>query len=142
MVLKLIGSLAAAVFVVACGQGTSAEKSPLCSPDYRAGELTVIREDPEGSTEEPPLAGTSTDGSAILRVAQAACSLPSPPSDLQCTADLGPTFVLRFTDSAGKSSELRAEAFSCRQVTGLDVRRQAQAALWEALSAAGLPSAG
>lgn len=138
----MIGTLAAAVFVVACGQGTSAEKSPLCSPDYQAGELTVTREDPAGSTQEPPPTKKTTDASAIRQVTRAVCELPEAPSDGQCTADLGPTFVLRFTDNGGKSSELRAEAFSCRYVSGLDVRRQAQPSLWQALSAAGLPSAG
>lgn len=142
MVLKLIGSLAAAAFVVSCGQGTSAEKSPLCAPEYQAGSLTVTRQDPAGFTQEPPPGRTSTDTAAILRVAQAACSLPSPPSDLQCTADLGPTFVLRFTDTGGKSAEVRAEAFSCGFVHGLDVQRHAPAPLWQALSAAGLPSPG
>lgn len=141
MVLKLIGSLAAVVFVAACGQGTSAEKSPLCSPDYQAAELTVTREDPAGSTQEPPPTQTSTDAETIRKIARAVCELPAAPSEGQCTADLGPTFVLRFTDSAGKSSEVRAEAFSCRYVNGLDVRRQAQPSLWQALSAAGLPSA-
>ncbi|MBC6449801.1 hypothetical protein [Actinokineospora xionganensis] len=141
MVLKLIGTLAAAVFVVACGQGTSAEKSPLCSPDYQPGELTVTRDDPEGFTQEEPTK-TTTDASAIEQVTRALCELPEPPTDAQCTADLGPTFVLRFTDNTGKPTEIRAEAFSCRYVNGLDIRRQAKPSLWQALTAAGLPSGG
>ncbi|MGH3861966.1 hypothetical protein [Actinokineospora sp.] len=142
MVLKVIGTLAAVLFVVACGEGTSAEKSPLCSPDYQAGELTVTRENPVGSTQEPPPTRTTTDAETIRKVARAVCDLPSPPSDQQCTADLGPIFVLRFLDTSGKPIVVRAEAFSCRHVSGLDVQRQAQPALWRALTAAGLPSAG
>jgi hypothetical protein len=77
---------------------------------------------------------------AIRKIAATACDLPDPPADLACTADLGPSFELRFLDAQGRTTTLTAAAYSCQFVEGLETRRYGAKPLWAALAAAGLPA--
>ena len=133
---------------VACGTNappgsTPAPASALCSASYEPRELVV------SGPLYPPLPaaaeGTrgedrSTDAAAIKKVAAAACALPEPPSDPICTADMGPSYRLRFVDTQGRTTTLTAGDFGCRFVEGLGTPRVDAKPLWAALAAAGLPA--
>ncbi|WP_410592936.1 hypothetical protein [Amycolatopsis sp. lyj-23] len=143
-------AVAAAVLVVlgatACGGTTRvASTDPLCAAVYEPRELV------DSGPLYPPLPavadGTrgetrSTDAAAIKKVAAAACDLPEPPPDPVCTAELGPSYRLRFTDTANRTTTLTAAAYGCQFVEGLATERAGARPLWEALAAAGLPGPG
>ncbi|MGW5747177.1 hypothetical protein [Amycolatopsis sp. NPDC003861] len=140
----LSGVLVVALSGVACGANARpASADPLCSASYEPRELVV------SGPLYPPLPGPadgtrgedrSTDAAAIKKVAAAACDLPEAPSDPVCTADLGPSYRLRFADTQNRTTTLTAAAFGCRFVEGLGTKRVDARPLWDALAAAGLPA--
>lgn len=132
-----------ALSAVACGgSARPGSASPLCSASYEPRELV------ESGPLYPPLPAPgnsrgetrTTDVAAIKKVVAAACDLPEPPSDVACTAELGPAFALRFVDTRGQTTDLTAAAYGCQFVEGLDTRRYDARPLWDALAAAGLPA--
>ncbi|MGW4065176.1 hypothetical protein ACWEGE_43290 [Amycolatopsis sp. NPDC004747] len=129
---------------VACGANARpASTSALCSASYEPRELVVSGPlyPPLPTASETAAAGArTTDVAAIKKVAATACELPEPPSDLACTADMGPSFELRFVDARGRATTLTAAAFGCRFVDGLGTPRVGGTPLWTALAAAGLPA--
>lgn len=143
------GVLLVLAVAVACGRSGPGASSgqALCSPTYEPREL--VDRGPiqsalpsiSGRSVAPQPAGTrTTDAAVIKKVAAAACSLPTPPEDIACTLELGPSYELRFADTQGHTTTLLAAAFGCQFVEGLGPRRYDAKPLWEALAAAGLPS--
>ncbi|MEV6449450.1 hypothetical protein [Amycolatopsis sp. NPDC051716] len=138
------GAILLALTAVACGNNASpGSADALCSASYEPRELV------DSGPLYPPLPATTegtrgenrtTDAAAIKKVAAAACALPEPPSDPVCTADMGPSFRLRFVDTQGRTTTLTAGDFGCRFVEGLATPRVGAKPLWAALAAAGLPA--
>ena len=138
------GAILVVLSAVACGNNARpGSADALCSASYEPRELVV------SGPLYPPLPaaaeGTrgedrSTDAAAIKKVAAAACALPEPPSDPICTADMGPSYRLRFVDTQGRTTTLTAGDFGCRFVEGLGTPRVDAKPLWAALAAAGLPA--
>lgn len=95
--------------------------------------------DPTPNRMPPPAEVRITDPAVIKKVAAAACSLPALPRDVMCTADIGPSFELHFTDSAEQKTDLVVQSFSCRALIGLGPQRQSKP-LWDVMAAAGLPA--
>ncbi|WP_372661304.1 hypothetical protein [Amycolatopsis kentuckyensis] len=131
----------------ACGRDEPGAGDALCSPSYAPGELVVDGPQypalPSGLPSAPgrtPAETRTTDAAAIGKVAAAACGLPTPPSDVACTLELGPSYELRFRDAQGRTTTLTAEGYGCQFVEGLGSRRFDAKPLWEALLAAGLPA--
>ncbi|MDX3189599.1 hypothetical protein PV458_14435 [Streptomyces sp. MN03-5084-2B] len=129
---------------VACGTNappgsTPAPASALCSASYEPREL-VVSGPWYSSPPTAPEGSRTTDAATIRKIAAAACALPEPPSDLLCTAEMGPSQELWFIDAQGRTTALAAAGFSCQFVEGLGTRRYRAKPLWEALAAAGLPS--
>ncbi|WP_410573639.1 hypothetical protein [Amycolatopsis sp. cmx-4-61] len=131
---------------VACG-GDARPGSPdaLCAAAYEPRELV------DSGPLYPPLPAAadgrrgesrSTDAAAIKKVAAAACGLPEPPPDPVCTAELGPSYRLRFTDTGNRTTTLTAAAYGCQFVEGLATERVDARPLWAALADAGLPGPG
>jgi hypothetical protein len=145
----LSGVLLLVVTVAACGRAEPGAGSgpALCSPTYEPRELVgrgpvqpslpSISGRPDG---HPPGETRTTDAATIKKIAAAACSLPTPPPDLACTLELGPSYELRFVDTQGRTTTLTAASFGCQFVEGLGSRRYDAKPLWEALAAAGLPA--
>jgi hypothetical protein len=146
----LSGFLLLVVAVTACGlAGPESGNGPaLCSPTYEPRELvgrgplqptfpTVSGHRPDG---HEPGETRITDAAAIKKIAAAACSLPTPPEELACTLELGPSYELRFLDTQGRTTTLTAAGFGCQFVEGLGPRRYDAKPLWEALAVAGLPA--
>ncbi|WP_410643895.1 hypothetical protein [Amycolatopsis sp. lyj-346] len=131
--------------VVACGSNARpGSASALCSASYEPRELVGSGPrypDLPASPGRVPSESRTTDAAAIRKIAAAACALPEPPSDLACTADLGPSYELRFLDAQGRSTTLTAASHGCQFVEGLGTRRYDARPLWDALAAAGLPAA-
>ncbi|SFW78042.1 hypothetical protein [Amycolatopsis australiensis] len=132
---------------VGCGRDRQVPESgeALCSPSYEPRELVVLGpcySPPPIASGRAPGEARSTDPGAIRKVAAAACSLPAPPPDVACTAEMGPAYQLRFVDTRGRATTLDAAGFGCRFVDGLGVRRFDARPLWAALTAAGLPAPG
>lgn len=140
----LPGVLLAVLGAVACGNNAQAGATPeLCSASWEPREL--VDSGPQyallpSATQPAPAGGRTTDAAAIRAVAAAACALPEPPSELACTADMGPTFELRFVDTRGRTTTVTAAAFGCQFVEGLGTRRYGAKPLWAALADAGLPA--
>ncbi|WP_410612570.1 hypothetical protein [Amycolatopsis sp. lyj-109] len=140
----LSGALLVALSAVACGTNARpGSTSALCSASYEPRELVMsgplyppLPTAPEGA----PAGSRTTDVTAIRKIAATACDLPEPPPDLACTADMGPSFELRFLDVQGRTTTLTAAAYSCQFVEGLGTRRYDAKPLWAALAAAGLPA--
>jgi hypothetical protein len=84
--------------------------------------------------------GRTTDVDGIKKIAAATCSLPALSKNAACVADLGPSYELRFTDTANRTTLLSAAAFGCGTVDGLSAQRRATGSLWEAMASAGLPA--
>jgi hypothetical protein len=133
----------------ACGHDEQAStgSEALCSPSYEPRELVDDGPQypalPSGlptAPERTPTGTRTTDAGAIRKIAAAACGLPTPPSDVACTLELGPTYELRFLDAQGRTTTLTAESYGCQFVEGLGSRRFDAKPLWEALIAAGLPA--
>jgi hypothetical protein len=132
------------VATAACGRAApgSGDEPALCSPGYEPREL-VDRPLPltlPGISGRIPAETRTTDAAAIKKIAAAACSLPTPPPDIACTLELGPSYELRFLDTQGRTTTLTAAGFSCQFVEGLGPRRYDARPLWDALAAAGLPA--
>ncbi|HEY3463778.1 MAG TPA: hypothetical protein VGL47_01490 [Amycolatopsis sp.] len=126
-------------FAGACGGGDQASGTGLCSPSYAPREL--VERGPLANPKGGPGPETRTsDVAAIKKIAAAACSLPTPPDDIACTLELGPSFELRFVDTRGQATTLTAAAYGCQFVEGLDTRRFDAGPLWQALADAGLPA--
>ncbi|HET6705574.1 hypothetical protein [Amycolatopsis sp.] len=130
---------------VACGRNQQVPRTAeaLCSPSYEPQEL-VVRGPlyvalPSASERTPPEARTA-DAAAIRNVAAAACGLPEPPSNVACTAEMGPGFELEFRDARGRTTTVTAAGYGCQFVEGLGPRRFDARPLWAALAAAGLPA--
>lgn len=127
----------------ACGRDEPGAGDALCSPAYVPAELVVDGPQypalPSGVPRTPNETRT-TDAAAIGKIAAAACGLPTPPSDVACTLELGPSYELRFRDTQGRTTTLTAESYGCQFVEGLGSRRFDAKPLWEALTAAGLPA--
>ncbi|ADJ45265.1 hypothetical protein AMES_3440 [Amycolatopsis mediterranei S699] len=138
------GALLLVLSAVACGNNARpGSADALCSASYEPRELV------DSGPLYPPLPaaaeGTrgenrSTDAAAIKKVAAAVCGLPEPPPDVVCTAELGPSYRLRFVDTAGRTTTLTAAAYGCQFVRGLGTERVDARPLWAALTAAGLPT--
>jgi hypothetical protein len=133
----------------ACGRAEpgSGAAPALCSPGYEPRELvdrplqpaipSISGRNPAG---HQPAETRTTDAVAITKIAAAACSLPTPPSDIACTLELGPGYELRFLDTQGRTTTLTAAGFGCQFVEGLGPRRHDAKPLWDALAEAGLPA--
>ncbi|MEU5266868.1 hypothetical protein [Amycolatopsis sp. NPDC021455] len=138
---KLSAVLVLVLGATACGHTApgSGSTEALCSPSYAPRELVD-----RGPLYTPPgrTSGETrtTDVAAIKKIAAAACALPTPPDDIACTLELGPSFELRFLDTQGRTTTLTAESYGCQFVEGLGSRRFNAKPLWEALTAAGLPA--
>jgi hypothetical protein len=144
--LSAVPAVVVVLGAVACGaDARPASTSPLCSASYEPRELVESGPKyspplPPASAEPTPSGSRTTDVAAIKKVADAACGLPEPPSDVLCTAEMGPSYELWFLDAQGRTTTLTAAAFSCQFVEGLGTRRYRAKPLWEALAAAGLPA--
>ncbi|GHG37126.1 MULTISPECIES: hypothetical protein [Amycolatopsis] len=143
--LSAVPAVALVVFgAVACGSTTRpASTSPLCSASYEPRELVMsgpMYPPLPTASEAVPAGGRTTDVAAIKKIAATACDLPEPPPDIACTADMGPSFELRFADAQGRTTSLTAAAYGCQFVEGLGTSRIGATPLWAALSAAGLPA--
>ncbi len=145
--LAVSGVLLLFLGATACGRDEQGAGDALCSPAYAPGELVVHGPQypalPSGLPSAPgrtPNETRTTDAAAIKKIAAAACALPTPPSDVACTLELGPSYELRFLDARGRTTTLTAEGYGCRFVEGLGSRRFDAKPLWEALIAAGLPA--
>ncbi|WP_086845996.1 hypothetical protein [Amycolatopsis kentuckyensis] len=140
----LSGVLLVALSGVACGANARpGSTSALCSASYEPRELVVsgpLYQPLPTPSRHTPAGSRTTDAAAIRKIAATACDLPEPPADLACTADLGPSFELRFLDTQGRTTTLTAAAYSCQFVDGLETRRYGAKPLWAALAAAGLPA--
>ncbi|WIY00813.1 hypothetical protein QRX60_43295 [Amycolatopsis mongoliensis] len=143
------GILLLLVAATACGRAEpgSGDASALCSPGYEPRELVDRPLQPalpsipgRIPTGDQPAETRTTDAAAIKKIAAAACSLPTPPPDIACTLELGPSYELRFLDTQGRTTTLTAASFGCQFVEGLGSRRYDAKPLWEALAAAGLPA--
>jgi len=131
--------------VVACGRNQQAPASAeaLCSSSYAPHELVVrgpFYSELPAVSERPAAESRTTDAAAIGKVAAAACGLPEPPSNLACTAEMGPGYELRFLDAQGRTTTVTAAGYGCQFVDGAGPRRFDARPLWEALAAAGLPA--
>ncbi|MFI5589432.1 hypothetical protein ACIA5G_30570 [Amycolatopsis sp. NPDC051758] len=143
----LSGVLLLVATVAACGRAEPGAGPALCSPTYEPREL-VSRGPVQPSLPSisgrpemhPPGETRTTDAATIKKIAAAACSLPTPPQDLACTLELGPSYELRFLDTQGRTTTVTAAGFGCQFVEGLGSRRYDAKPLWEALAAAGLPA--
>jgi hypothetical protein len=143
------GVLLLVLIAAACGRNEQVPGSgqALCAPSYEPRELVdrgplyapLTFGSPTASGRTPEETRT-TDTAAIKKIAAAACSLPTPPEDIACTAEMGPAFELRFLDAQGRTTTLTAAGFGCQFVEGLGPRRYQAKPLWEALAAAGLPA--
>ena len=146
----LSGFLLLVVAVTACGltESGSGNEPALCSPTYEPrelvgrGPLQPTFPFPSGHRpdEHQPGETRTTDAAVIKKIAAAACSLPTPPRELACTLELGPSYELRFLDAQGRTTTVTAAGFGCQFVEGLGPRRYDAKPLWEALAAAGLPA--
>ncbi|WP_235191164.1 hypothetical protein [Amycolatopsis rifamycinica] len=137
---------------VACGaDARPASASPLCSGSYEPRELvesgplypplpTATGTTAGTTAADVPAGSRTTDVAAIRKIADVACGLPEPPSDVACTADMGPSFELVFVDAQGRTTTLTAHDYGCRFVEGLGTPRFDGTPLWDALAAAGLPA--
>ncbi|MFG1644896.1 hypothetical protein ACGFMK_31820 [Amycolatopsis sp. NPDC049252] len=143
------GVLLLLVTVAACGRAEpgSGDEPALCSPGYQPRELvdqplTLAPPSISGRTPDvrQPAETRTTDAAAIKKIAAAACSLPTPPPDIACTLELGPSYELRFLDTQGRTTTLTAASFGCQFVEGLGSHRYNAKPLWDALAAAGLPA--
>ncbi|MEU0535090.1 hypothetical protein [Amycolatopsis tolypomycina] len=137
--------LLVALGTVACGRNQQVPRTAeaLCSPSYEPRELVVrgpLYPALPSLTGRAPAEDRTTDVAAIRNVAAAACGLPEPPSNVACTADLGPGFELRFLDARGRTTTVTAAGYGCQFVEGLGPRRFDARPLWAALTAAGLPA--
>jgi hypothetical protein len=143
------GVLLLVVTIAACGRaepGAGSGSAP-CSPTYEPrelvgrGPLQVSLPSISGRLDaHPPGETRTTDAATIKKIAAAACSLPTPPQDLACTLELGPSYELRFVDTQGRTTTVTAASFGCQFVEGLGSRRYDAKPLWDALAAAGLPA--
>lgn len=145
--LAVSGVLLLLLGVTACGRDEQSAGDALCSPAYAPGELDVDGPQypalPSGlpsAADRTPNETRTTDAAAIKKIAAAACALPSPPRDVACTLELGPSYELRFLDAQGRTTTLTVEGYGCQFVEGLGSRRFDAKPLWEAMSAAGLPA--
>ncbi|MGW3966780.1 hypothetical protein ACWED2_43670 [Amycolatopsis sp. NPDC005003] len=133
-----------ALAAVACGANArSGSTSALCSASYEPRELVMSGprySPPPTASETAPAGSRTTDVAAIKKIAATACDLPEPEPDIACTADMGPSFELRFVDVQGRTTTLTAAAFGCQFVGGLGTPRVGATPLWAALAAAGLPA--
>lgn len=137
--------LLVALSTVACGRNQLVPQTAeaLCSPSYEPRELVVrgpLHPALPSFTGRAPAEDRTTDVAAIRDVITAACGLPEPPSNVVCTADLGPGFELRFLDAQGRTATVTAAGYGCQFVDGLGPRRFDARPLWAALAAAGLPA--
>ncbi|MCR6485012.1 hypothetical protein M8542_19475 [Amycolatopsis sp. OK19-0408] len=138
-------TLTGAVLLLLAGCGSQAQPAgadPLCSASYAPRELVDTAQTAVLPTtpERKPAEARTTDAAAIRKVVDAACGLPTPPQDIACTLELGPSFQLRFVDTRGRTTTLTAEGYGCQFVEGLGSRRYDAEPLWDALTAAGLPA--
>ncbi|MEA5360312.1 hypothetical protein VA596_12265 [Amycolatopsis sp., V23-08] len=144
------GVLLLLVIAAACGRNEpeAANEPALCSSGYQPRELAdrplqlALPSLPgHPPVEHQPAEARTTDAAAIKKIAAAACSLPTPPSDIACTLELGPSYELRFVDTQGRTTTVTAASFGCQFVEGLGSQRYKAKPLWEALASAGLPAA-
>jgi hypothetical protein len=119
----------------------------VCASSFQPARLTVrvlnlplVVPGAQSTTPLPPATGSTADSTAIKEIAAAACALPEPPDGILCTADMGPTYELRFT-TRDANATVRADSFGCGFVTGLGPQRYDPRPLWHALAKAGLPYA-
>jgi hypothetical protein len=145
------GVLLLLVVVAACGRAEpgSGDGPALCSSGYEPRELVdrplqLALPSISGRipAEDQPAETRTTDAAAIKKIAAAACSLPTPPPDIACTLELGPSYELRFLDTQGRTTTVTAAGFGCQFVEGLGPSRYDAKPLWDALAAAGLPEPG
>lgn len=143
------GVLVVVLGAASCGRNEQvpAGGEALCSPSYEPRELVergpLYTGLPSGLPSQAGRASnetTTTDVVSIKKIAAAACSLPTPPKDVACTLEMGPSYELRFLDAQNRTTTLTAETYGCQFVEGLSSRRYDAKPLWEALTAAGLPA--